>query len=511
MSFLAVLLVTQILLGGLDNLWHHEITERLPGKREARVEVALHAGRELCYALLFAGLAWWEWHGLFAAAVVAVLVLEVCITLADFVVEDRTRRLPTTERVLHTVLALNFGAMLAVLAPTLLTWAWLPTALAPVDYGLASWLLTAAAGALLAWSARNALAARRHFADAANCSLHLRHSRRPWRSPSWQRRGLKPRRCAEPKTVLVTGATGFIGTKLVDRLVGRGDGVIVHARNAAKAADLFGPHVDIVTDLALVPAETRIDAIINLAGEPIAGAPWTRRRRALLLSSRLGVTRALLALVERLAVKPTTWINASAIGYYGARDGDDSLNEKSRSGAGFQAELCRAWEETAARAGEHGVKVSMLRIGVVLSGNGGALPALARPVRFFAGTPLGAGRQWFSWIHVDDLLEVFSFELAEATLAGPVNATAPVPVRHDELMTTIATTLRRPLWPVRVPAAALRFCLGGLAELFVDGQRVTPDRLLALKFRFRYATVDAALEQALAPHVDAAAAVNGAQ
>lgn len=489
MSFLAVLLVAQILLGGLDNLWHHEIIGRLPGKREARVEVALHAGRELCYALLFAGLAWWEWHGAFAAAVVAVLVLEVCITLADFVVEDRTRRLPTTERVLHTVLALNFGAMLAVLAPTLLTWARLPTALALVDYGLTSWLLTAAAGGVLVWSARNALAARRHFA-----------------APAWQRRGLKARGCAEPKTVLVTGATGFIGTKLVYRLVSRGDGVIVHARNAAKASDLFGPYVDVVTDLALVPAETRIDAIINLAGEPIAGGPWTRRRRALLSSSRLGVTSALLALVERLAVKPTTWINASAIGYYGARDGDDSLNEKSRPGNGFQAELCRSWEETAARAAEHGVKVSTLRIGVVLSGDGGALPALARPVRFFAGTQLGTGRQWFSWIHIDDLLEVFSFVLAEATLAGPVNATAPVPVRHDELMTTIAATLRRPLWPVRISASVLRLGLGELAELFVDGQRVTPDRLLALKFRFRYATVAAALEQALGPHVEAAGA-----
>ena len=493
MSLLAVLLVTQILLGGFDNLWHHELKEHLPGRREARVEVALHSCRELCYALLFAGLAWWEWRGAWAAAVVGVLVVEVCVTLADFVVEDRTRRLPQTERVLHTVLAINFGAMLAVLAPMLLTWARLPTALAHVDYGLASWLLTAAAAGVLAWSARNALAARRHFAV-----------------PTWQRRGLKPRRCADPKTVLVTGATGFIGRKLVYRLVSRGDGVIVHARNAAKAADLFGPHVDVVTDLTQVPAETRIDAVVNLAGEPIAGAPWTRRRRALLLESRLGVTRALLELVERLEVKPTTWINASAIGYYGARAGDDSLNEKSGTGSGFQAELCRRWEETASRAAEHGVKVSTLRIGVVLSSEGGALPALARPVRLLAGTRLGTGRQWFSWIHIDDLLDLISFVLAEATLAGPVNATAPVPVRHDELMATIAATLRRPLWPVRVPAPLLRLALGELAELFVDGQRVTPDRLLALKFRFRYATLGAALEQALASTAHAATAVKNA-
>ena len=311
----------------------------------------------------------------------------------------------------------------------------------------------------------------------------------------------------EPRRILVTGATGFIGRNLVYRLVERGDRVVVHARRAAKAADLFGPHVEVVTDLAKVPAETRVDAVINLAGEPIAGAPWTNRRRALLLDSRLGVTRALLALVERLAVKPTTWINASAIGYYGARASDDALNEKSAVGTGFQAELCRRWEETAAQAAKHGVKVATLRIGVVLGGDGGALPALARPVRLFAGTVLGTGRQWFSWIHIDDLLGVVCFVLDEATLAGPLNATAPTPVRHSELMAAMAATLRRPLWPIRIPAGLLRAGLGELAELFVDGQRVTPERLLALKFRFRYPTIGAALEHTLGPSARAATTV----
>ena len=322
-----------------------------------------------------------------------------------------------------------------------------------------------------------------------------------WRfaEPTWRRLGLAPRHNAAPKHILVTGATGFIGRKLVYRLVSRGDRVIVHARNPAKAADLFGPHVDVVTELARVAAETRVDAIVNLAGAPIAAAPWTRRRRALLLESRLGVTRALLALVARLTVKPTTWINASAVGYYGARGHDDALNEKSAAGTGFQAELCRHWEETAARAAEHGVKVAALRFGIVLSGDGGALPALARPVRLFAGTVLGTGRQWFSWIHIDDVLDLIAFVLAEETLAGPLNATAPTPVRYEELMATLATTLRRPLWRLRIPGRLVRAVLGELAELFVDGQRVTPDRAQALKFEFRYATLGAALEQALAP------------
>ena len=341
------------------------------------------------------------------------------------------------------------------------------------------------------------------FAESAPIAPPSAERGRPSRAraaePTWRRLGLERQPSAKPKCVLVTGATGFIGRKLVYRLVHRGDRVIVLARDAAKAADLFGPQAAVVTELGSIGAETRVDAIVNLAGEPIAAAPWTRRRRALLLESRLGVTRALHELVTRLRVKPTTWINASAIGYYGARDGDESLNEKSVAGKGFQAELCRAWEEIAARAAEHGVKVSTLRIGVVLSADGGALPALARPVRLFAGAVVGTGRQWVSWIHIDDLLDLIQFVLDEETLAGPLNATAPTPVQYRELMRLLASALRRPLWPVHIPGWLLRAGLGELAELFVDGQRVTPDRPQALGFKFRYTTVGAALEQALAP------------
>lgn len=309
---------------------------------------------------------------------------------------------------------------------------------------------------------------------------------------------LLTKRRADARHVLVTGATGFIGTKLVYRLIERGDRVTVFVRNRAKALDLFGAHAEVVDDLATLPATTRIDAIVNLAGESIAGGLWTKRRRALLLASRLGVTNALLALVARLATPPTTWVNASAIGYYGARDGDEPLHEKCASGTGFQAELCRAWEETSALAAERGVRVTALRIGVVLGRDGGALPSLARPVRLFAGAVLGSGRQWLSWIHVHDLLELVLFVLDERTLAGPLNATAPEPARHMEVMTAIAAALGRPLWPLRVPAKLLGAVLGELAELFVAGQRVVPERARALGFVFRHATIEAALTDLLA-------------
>ncbi|HZF27990.1 MAG TPA: TIGR01777 family oxidoreductase [Gammaproteobacteria bacterium] len=490
MEVALALLTIQIALGAFDNLWHHEITEALPAKRSARVELALHAARELCYAITFGALAWWAWHGAWVALLVAVFVVEIGATLADFLVEDATRRLPKLERALHTVLAINFGAMLAAFAPTLAEWAREPTAVVRVDHGAWSWLLTACGAAVLAWSARNALAAARHF-----------------RVPAWQRRKLAPRRNPRPKRVLITGATGFIGRRLAYRLIERGDRVLVLARNPDKAADLFGPHADVVNDLASIRAGTRIDAIVNLAGAPIGGGLWTRSRKALLIGSRLDVTSKLLALVARLAARPTTWINASAIGYYGtggvAKDGvhagDAGLHEKSPPQPIFASELCRRWEQAATRAGDLGVKVALLRIGLVLGADGGALPALALPVRLRCGAILGTGKQWVSWIAIEDLLELVLFVLDQETLAGPVNATAPEPVTHGELMRAIAAALGRSLLPFAIPARLLRLALGELAQLFVDGQRVLPARAVALGFRFQYPTVATALAATWTP------------
>lgn len=305
---------------------------------------------------------------------------------------------------------------------------------------------------------------------------------------------LKP----DARRVLVSGATGFIGRHLTCRLLERGDKVTVLTRDRHKAMRLFGTRASIITDLAAIDRAAKIDAIVNLAGALLATFWWTDGRKRLLLESRLGVTEALLTLAARLATPPRTWINASAIGYYGVRNDDTALHEKTAPQPIFQSELCCAWEAAAARASAFGTKVAALRIGVVLGRDGGALPALARPVGFGIATRFGDGKQWVSWIHVDDLVELFLFVLDQETLAGPLNACAPAPVRHDELMTAIAAALRaRPLW-IRVPERALRAGLGELAQFFVDGQRVVPERATALGFRFRYATAGAALANLLA-------------
>jgi uncharacterized protein (TIGR01777 family) len=489
MNLVLPLLAVQIALGGLDNLWHHEIRERLPARRSARAELAAHALRELSYGLLFGALAWWTWCGAWTAAIAALLLIEVAATLADFLIEDATRRLPRFERVLHTVLAINFGALLVAFAPMLLAWAELPTAIEPRSLGGWSWLLTLCSVGVLAWAARNALAAVRHF-----------------RAPAWQRRLPERVAKAEGRRVLISGATGFIGRHLAYRLLERGDDVIVLTRNRDKALELFGPHAEIVVDLAAIGRETKIDAIVNLAGAPLAAFWWTESRKRALLESRLGVTEALAALAARLAHPPRTWINASAIGYYGVRNDDAPLHEKTAPQPVFQSELCRRWETAAARVSELGVKVAMLRIGLVLGRDGGALPSLARPLRFGLGAILGGGKQWVSWIHVDDLAELFLFVLEQETLAGPLNATALAPMRHEDFMAAMAAALRvRPLW-IRVPERALRAGLGELAQFFVDGQRVVPERATALGFRFRYATAGAALENLLAPSAGAAVA-----
>lgn len=310
------------------------------------------------------------------------------------------------------------------------------------------------------------------------------------RPPRWLRDPLQVGNKATPRRILVTGATGFIGQRLCRKVVADGDHLFVFARNVPRARDLFGPHATIISSLQDIPADSRIDAIINLAGEPIFARAWTKQRRQELLQSRLQVTESIEALIGRLVHKPEVLISASAVGYYGVR-GDEELCETDRGQTIFQSQLCQLWELAAQRAEAHGVRVCRLRLGVVLGRDGGALPAQVRAARARTSTRLGTGAQWISWIHVDDVLRLIDHCIGHRDCQGAINATAPVPVRQKEFADGLAAQFGRAL-PIQMPAALLRRLLGERAQLLVDGQRVLPVKALASGFEFRYPRIDLA-------------------
>lgn len=311
------------------------------------------------------------------------------------------------------------------------------------------------------------------------------------RPPEWIRNPMPAGSSPTPRTVLISGATGFIGGHLVRRLIMRGDKVIVLTRNPDIALDRFGPHVRIVTDLHSLDASTRIDAIINLAGAPILGPPWTRARRRTLLASRVNTTRSLVSLMGRLTTPVPVFVSASAIGFYGV-GGDELIDEQGRPTSIFQSQLCQDWEAAARAAARLGARLVRVRMGLVLASDGGALPQLLRPIRLGLGAVLGSGAQWVSWIHIEDLVRLLEFALDTPRASGALNAVSPEPVTHRQFQEALARQIGRPLW-LRVPAFVLRVALGEMAQLLVDGQRVVPTRAVTLGFKFHHERIQDAL------------------
>ena len=311
------------------------------------------------------------------------------------------------------------------------------------------------------------------------------------RPAAWQRNPLRIGTHPDPRTVLVTGATGFIGQHVSRRVLANGDRLIVLSRDRNRAQDLFGPHATIHTSLENIAASTRIDVVVNLAGESIITRRWSSRRRQLLLESRLAVTNAIVQLIARLEHKPRVFISASAVGYYGVR-GDEEITERDRARPIFQSHLCQTWELAAQKAGEYGVRVCRLRLGVVLGRDGGALPQQVLAARARIRTRLGDGQQWLSWIHITDVLRLIDHCITSRDVDGPVNATAPFPVRQAEFAATLEDRCGAAL-ELHVPALWLRWTLGERAQLLVDGQRVVPLRAQCCGFEFQYPTLDRAL------------------
>ncbi|MDQ2077295.1 TIGR01777 family oxidoreductase [Marinimicrobium sp. ABcell2] len=296
--------------------------------------------------------------------------------------------------------------------------------------------------------------------------------------------------------ILVTGATGFIGTPLCARLQELGHPLTALTRDPSKARKRLGEQVELVTKLDDL-GDATFGGVINLAGEPLAARRWNERLKAEIRRSRIGTTEALFEYFQRVGDFPEVLVNGSGIGVYG-NQGDRPITEGSNlSDDSFSSHLCRDWEAAAERFTDRGTRVCRIRTGVVLGPDGGALQAMLPAFKFGVGGRLGDGRQWMSWIHRRDLIGIILLCLSNSSLVGPVNGTAPNPVTNRVFTRTLAKTLHRPsLLPV--PGFGLRLLMGELAdELLLAGQRVLPEVAPAHGYEYEFPELGPALEDVL--------------
>lgn len=481
-------LAAQRCLGAFGTIYHHEMTEALAPRQTTRREFEIHAMRALIYSLLFIGLAFRPWHGAWAAVLVIVFGVEIVLTLWHFVA-DRSCMLPPAGRVTHTILAINGGAFVILLALNAIDWHAWPTG---PGWQFSGWLsvFLASCGAGVGISGlRNAMAALRLGRSTSSTASASPISF-----------------CDSTQTVLVTGATGFIGQQLVRALISDGHNVIILTRRPKEAARLFDGKVRCIGAMHDLAASFHIDVIINLAGARILGPRWSSKRKKVLLQSRVGLTQSVVDWIARATCKPSLLLSASAIGYYGIQKiGDQTtLDETAPPQPIFMSDLCRQWEEAASGAAQHGVRVECMRFGLVL-GRQGALPMMLLPILLGVGGKLASGRQWLSWIHVEDVLRGIAHvwtqarreQNADVQIApspyGVTNFTAPECVTQQVFSQTAARIWKRPSF-FPTPGWPLRLAMGEQADLLLEGQRVVPGRLQREGFEFLYPDLAGALQ-----------------
>lgn len=312
--------------------------------------------------------------------------------------------------------------------------------------------------------------------------------------------------------VVITGGTGFIGSRLAASLLADGHSVVILTRQSPEQAKARHPNLSGVTWLSW-PGDARpnrhtdhpdhlrapwtnaldgADAVVHLAGSSIAAGRWNQKQKAAIRQSRIESTRRLVRALQHLSRPPRLLICASAVGYYGSR-GDDVLTEQSEPGNDFLASVCREWEAEAEAAASLGTRVVRLRTGLVLDAKAGALPRMLLPYRLLVGGPLGDGRQWMAWIHIRDHVRLIRFLLEHPAASGPVNGTAPEPVTNRQFSRILARKLRRPSW-VAAPAPFLRLALGEMADaLLLSSQRAIPQQAVNWGFSFQFPRLDEAL------------------
>ncbi len=293
--------------------------------------------------------------------------------------------------------------------------------------------------------------------------------------------------------IFLTGATGLIGQALCQYWLGQEHKLYAWVRDKSSAVKKLGNGVQTYEALADIPAGKQFDAIVNLAGTPIAGFPWTGARREKLYNSRIETTESLVQWVTERGHDhaPKVLISVSAAGYYGRR-GDEALSEDEPAQNIFMSRLCADWEKAALTMAEHGVRVVIPRLSVVLSKKGGALPQLLLPHKVGLGAVFGKGHNYFPWVHIDDVVQAMDLFLHNERTSGPYNLVAPEAVTQTTFNKTLATTLKRPHF-IKIPAPLVRLMMGEMSDLFLASQNMSAQKIADVGFKFRYPTLQAAL------------------
>ncbi len=299
---------------------------------------------------------------------------------------------------------------------------------------------------------------------------------------------------AMPKNILITGATGLVGKQLVSHLKNQGYKISILSRKKINIPEVNVFVWDVEKQIIDAKAFKGIDAIIHLAGAGIADKRWTAKRKAQIIDSRVKSAQLLFKTIRETGSKVTTFVSASAVGYYGDRE-DEFLSENSDPGIGFLSECCIKWEAAADEGINMGIRVVKVRSGLILSEKDGALAAMARPIKFFVGAPLGSGKQWMPWIHVDDIVGIFAKAVEDEAMQGAYNAVAPYPVTNKLLTKRIAWHLSRPVWPIHVPKGVLMNILGELSILALMSTNTSAQKILDAGYQFKYLDLDEALKE----------------
>jgi hypothetical protein len=298
------------------------------------------------------------------------------------------------------------------------------------------------------------------------------------------------------KKIIITGATGLIGTKLSERLISKGDEIIVFTRSISKARELIPKASAYVNwDYNDINSFQKylegIDAVIHLAGANLAAERWTSNYKKIIYKSRIKSTNALVEAIKIGATKPEVFICASAVGYYGNK-GDEIINENSPMGNDFLALLCCDWENAANPVKRHNIRLVQIRTGVVLSKDEGMLGKMITPFKYFIGGPLGSGKQWVPWISLDDMISIYTFVL-ENEIEGAVNAASPIPVRMTEFAKLLGKKLNRPSY-LKAPKFGIKLVVGEIADSILFSQRVIPQKIISAGYKFKFEKLESAFD-----------------